>query len=104
MPAAIINVHRAARVGSTPALRPGDSRYGGRVNGRGGHFERLTVNITRRASRALDLLTKLTGDTKTDSVNRALQVYAYMEQVTAHGGSVYIRRANGSRLERLKVF
>jgi hypothetical protein len=70
----------------------------------GGRLERVTVNITIRASRALETLTKLTGDNKTDAINRALQIYAYMEQVAAQGGSVYVREATGSELERLKAF
>lgn len=82
----------------------GDIKSGGRGNGSNGPLERITVNLTGRASRALDLATDLTGDTKTDTVNRALQVYAYMEQVTANGGSVYVKEAAGSELERLKVF
>jgi hypothetical protein len=60
--------------------------------------------MTGRASRALDLATELTGDTKTDTVNRALQIYAYLEQVTASGGSIYVKEAAGSELELLKVF
>ncbi len=66
--------------------------------------ERVTVNVTVRASRALDLAAELTGDTKTDTLNRALQVYAYLEQLTARGGSVYVRGAARSELELLKVF
>jgi len=77
---------------------------GPRGNGSNGPLERITVNLTGRSSRALDVATKLTGDTKTDAVNRALQVYAYMEEITANGGSVYVREAAGSELERLKVF
>jgi hypothetical protein len=69
-----------------------------------GPLERITVNVTRRASRALELATRLTGDSKTDTINRALQVYAYVEQVTAEGGSVYVRAAVGAELELLKVF
>jgi hypothetical protein len=81
-----------------------DTRSGGRGNGSNGPLERITVNLTGRASRALELATELTGDTKTDSVNRALQIYAYLEQVTAQGGSIYVREAADSELERLKVF
>jgi hypothetical protein len=81
-----------------------DTRSGGRGSGSNGPLERITVNLTGRASRALDLATELTGDTKTDTVNRALQVYAYMEQITARGGSVYVREAADAELERLKVF
>jgi hypothetical protein len=81
-----------------------DTKTGGRGNGSNGPLERITVNLTGRASRALDLATELTGDTKTDTVNRALQVYAYLEQVTARGGSVYVREAAEAELERLKMF
>jgi len=70
----------------------------------GGRLERVTVNITVRASRALGTLTRLTGDNKTDAINRALQIYAYMEQIAAQGGSVYIRETTSSDLERLKAF
>jgi hypothetical protein len=68
-----------------------------------GPQERITVNVIGRASRALDLAAELTGDTKTDTVNRALQVYAYLTQLTARGGSVYVRDAAESELEPLKV-
>jgi hypothetical protein len=89
---------------ATATTGPDDTRSGGRGNGSNGPLERITVNLTGRASRALDLAIELTGDTKTDTVNRALQVYAYLEQVTARGGSVYVREAAGAELERLKVF
>jgi hypothetical protein len=70
---------------------------------RDGPPERITVNVIGRASRALDLAAELTGDTKTDTVNRALQVYAYLTQVSVRGGSVYVREAEDSKLEPLKV-
>jgi hypothetical protein len=81
-----------------------NAKSGARGNGSNGPLERITVNLTGRASRALEIATELTGDTKTDTVNRALQVYAYMEQITARGGSVYVREATDAELERLKVF
>jgi hypothetical protein len=81
-----------------------DVKTVGRNNGRGGPYERVTVNLTGRASRALEATTDITGDTKTDTINRALQVYAYLEEVAARGGSIYVREAEGSELERLKIF
>jgi hypothetical protein len=81
-----------------------NAKAAGRSNGSNGPLERITVNLTGRASRALDLATELTGDTKTDTVNRALQVYAYLEQITARGGSIHVREAAESELERLKMF
>src|SRR5262249_53582147 len=70
----------------------------------GGPLERVTVNLIARASRALQLVSDLTGDSKTDSINRALQVYAYLEEVTANGGAIYVRESSDSELQRLKMF
>jgi hypothetical protein len=64
---------------------------------------RVTVNLTQRSSAALDLLTGLTGDSKTDTVNRALQIYAYLEHVVHGGGSIHVRKADGSELEQVKI-
>ncbi len=94
----------AAERSGTHSVSRVTSKSDGQGNGSNGPLERITVNLTGRASRALDLATELTGDTKTDTVNRALQVYAYLEQVTARGGSVYVREAAEPELELLKVF
>lgn len=77
---------------------------GKRGHGGNGPLERLTVNLAARASRALQRLTELTGDSKTDSINRALQVYAYLEEVGANGGDVYIRESKDSELQLVKMF
>ncbi len=81
-----------------------DVRAVGRGTGGNGSPERVTVNLTARASRALEIATDLTGETKTDAINRALQIYAYLEQVNAHGGAIYAREAADAELERLKLF
>jgi hypothetical protein len=81
-----------------------DVKTPGRGQGGSGPLERVTVNLTPRSSQALEVATELTGDTKTDTVNRALQIYAFMEQVTNQGGSIYVREAADSELERLKIF
>lgn len=72
-------------------------RGGGRV------LERITVNLTSRSSAALELAVELSGDTKTDTINRALQIYAYIEQVIRDGGSVHVREQDGAELERLRI-
>lgn len=68
----------------------------------GGGLERVTVNLIPRASRALEQAGELTGDSKTDTINRALQVYAYLEEVWADGGSVLVK--NGENVTELKFF
>jgi hypothetical protein len=72
-----------------------------RGGGRG--LERITVNLTSRSSSALELAVELCGDTKTDTINRAIQIYAYLEKVIRDGGSVHMRERNGAELERLKI-
>jgi hypothetical protein len=69
-----------------------------------GPLERVTVNLTARASRALQAAADLTGDTKTDSINRSIQIYAYLEEVLSRGGAVYVRESADGELERLKLF
>jgi hypothetical protein len=67
-------------------------------------LERVTVNLTPRSAKALDDVVQLTQDTKTDVINRALQVYAFLETIIHDGGAVYIREAESADLERLKFF
>jgi hypothetical protein len=62
------------------------------------------VNLTARAALALDVATGLTGDTRTDTINRALQIYAFLKQVTARGRTIYIGEAADSEVERFKIF
>jgi len=45
-----------------------------------------------------------TGDTQTDVINRALQVYAYLESVMAEGDRVYVENAESQERERLRFF
>ncbi len=66
--------------------------------------ERVTVNLSARAARALEVATELTGETKTDAINRALQIYAFLEQVTVQGGLIYTKEDQDASLERLKLF
>lgn len=69
-----------------------------------GPLERVTVNLTPRAARALEQAAELTGDTKTDTINRALQVYAYLEQVTHDGGAIYVRETPEGESQLIKIF
>jgi hypothetical protein len=75
-----------------------------RADGRGGgDLRRITVNLTPRAWEALEQAVKLTGDSKTDTLNRAIQVYAYLMNITQNDGAVYVRDAGHDELQRLRV-
>ena len=48
-------------------------------------------------------MSALTGDSKTDCINRAIQVYAYLVEIGSHGGAVYVREDKDSELQLLKI-
>lgn len=82
------------------------SRKPGRSTGRrgGGPSTRVTVNLTARSAKALEEAVAATGDTQTDVINRALQVYAYLESAMAEGDRVYVEKAESGERERLRFF
>jgi hypothetical protein len=68
-----------------------------------GGLERITVNLTPRSWRALEQAVEITGDIKTDAINRAIQIYAYLEQVIQAGGSVHVQESADAEMQRLKI-
>ena len=66
-------------------------------------LERVTVNLIPRACSALEAIVERTGDSKTDTINRALQVYNYLDEIMHSGGAVYVQEPEG-KPERLKIF
>jgi hypothetical protein len=93
---------------SDPKLKHPSARGGGGVvydrhrSSGGGSFERVTVNLTSQSSQALELATSLTGDSKTDTINRAVQLYAYLREVISKGGSIYARESDDADPRELK--
>lgn len=67
-------------------------------------MERVTINLTPRAAKALSKAIEITEDSKTDCVNRALPVYAYIEEVLASGGSVTVQESPDAEPYRLVIF
>ena len=72
-------------------------------NGDGPASERVTVNLAPRAVTALEELVRSTGDSKTDSINQALQIYAYIRAHLDAGGTFYLRDQDSNELERLHI-
>lgn len=64
----------------------------------------VIVNLTRRAYDALERAHRLTGETRTDTINRALVVYDLVQQLAARrgGGSIRMATAHGRR-RRIRV-
>jgi len=95
------------RSGTSPRETPTDGERTSppAMSSRGhGPFERLTVNLTARSSQALEDAVQLTGDTKTDTINKALQLWAHLQHLINTGGAVYFRETKGDDLERVHFF
>ncbi|MFE9934535.1 hypothetical protein [Streptomyces sp. NPDC005533] len=65
--------------------------------------DRVTANLPPRAALALERIVELTGYSKTDSIIRAIQVYAYMEEVWSAGGAVSVTEDPDSEPQQLKI-
>lgn len=66
------------------------------------NLERVTVNLIPPASRALETGMRITGYTKTDFINRAIQAYAFLEERISQDAAVLIREKDAG--EQLKIF
>jgi hypothetical protein len=65
---------------------------------------RLTVHLTEPASTALDFATVLSGDSRTDTVSRALLLYRrIVEAATAGGDRLTFELIDGGERHRIDV-
>jgi hypothetical protein len=67
------------------------------------NLQRVTVNLTPRSLQALERAVKQTGDSQTDTINRAIQVYAYLANITENHGTIYVRDEGSDDAERLHI-
>ena len=68
-----------------------------------GGLVRVTVNLTPKSASALDHLSRVTALSKTDVINRSLQVYQVVEDLLDRGGgSILVKHQNGE-LERVYI-
>jgi hypothetical protein len=71
--------------------------------GGGNQLVRVTVNLTPRSYSALERASDLTGDNRTDTINRALLVYSLIQELADQGGgSLTIINKNGEK-ERIHI-
>ncbi|MFE2541015.1 hypothetical protein [Actinacidiphila glaucinigra] len=62
----------------------------------------MTVTLIPAAVQAVIALMRITGLSKTDTINRALQVYAFLAQQMADGKEIHLRDENGNT-ERVHI-
>lgn len=63
---------------------------------------RMTINLTAMAAQALNELQQKLELSKTDVINRAVQVYAFIEKEDSKGKELYLRSPDGT-LERVHI-
>ena len=64
-------------------------------------LHKVTVNLIPKAWDAVTATSERLGLTKTDTINRALQAYEFLEREAAEGSEVLIRRKDG-KVEQVK--
>jgi hypothetical protein len=65
---------------------------------------KITVNLVPRAAQALDTACAVTKDSKTDTINRALQLYALMTSLMDQGWDVYLEQEKDDVVKRERVW
>lgn len=66
--------------------------------------ERVTVNLTAPSVRSMQNIATWTGYSKTDTINRALQIYAFLQEILEKGGSLHVKQTPEGPSERLTFF
>jgi hypothetical protein len=64
---------------------------GGTARSPGNSLTRVNVNLTRKAVEALESLSDSTGYSKTDTINRAIQVYHIIQGFLDKNGGLVIK-------------
>ncbi|MFD8571182.1 hypothetical protein [Streptomyces sp. NPDC059639] len=64
--------------------------------------ERFTVTLIATAVQAVTTLMRITGLSKTDAINRSVQVYAFIAEQMEDGKEVFLRDEQGN-LERVHI-
>jgi len=72
--------------------------------GTGGQLTKVTVNLIPRAVTALEEVAEITHDTKTESINRALQLYAWAQKMIESGHSLCVVGPDGKTVTQVQLF
>jgi hypothetical protein len=59
-------------------------------------YECVTVNLIEKASAALDGAAGISGHSKTDTINRAIQIYQFVLERTQAGDELLLRHSDGT--------
>jgi len=65
---------------------------------------RVTVNLSENSVEALDAAVQLTRNTKTEVINKAVQLFAVVQQAQHEGGGVSIKDSKEAEWTRVRFF
>ncbi len=68
-----------------------------------GPITKVSANFTERSVIAMEVAAEVTGDTQTDCLNRAIQIYAYISKVFADGEKIEIVNPTTGKREELEL-
>lgn len=63
---------------------------------------KVTVSMLPETITAMQDAARLNGLSEADTVNRAIQFWAFIQLVKASGGSVHVRETAGGRLQEVR--
>lgn len=64
---------------------------------------KITVNLTPSARRAMEMIAELCDATQTEAINRALNVYAFLEEQRVAGKDLLLRSQDRAELELVRI-
>jgi hypothetical protein len=64
---------------------------------------KVTANLVQRSVTALNAASSITGDNRTDVINRSLQIYSYLMKVLEEGKLVFVKDPATGEVERLVI-
>lgn len=62
---------------------------------------KVSANFTPRSVIALDAAAEITGDSKTEALNRSVQVYAYLMKLEKEGRLLFVEDPTAGTRQRL---
>lgn len=90
MPQDARNVTEPDLAPGTDPGEPAGTATGRSFKPRQPELTKVSANFVPRAIAALDLASEITGDSRTDVLNRAVQVYAYLVKAADEGSLVFV--------------
>jgi hypothetical protein len=64
---------------------------------------KVTANLVQRALTALNAASEITGDNRTDVINRSLQVYWFLMKAIQDGKLIFVKDPKTGEIERLVI-